>query len=89
MLHTEAVQAAEITILDSSVIVETDTYEVRFENGVINQLANKITDEIYTLPPDINGMSRGLGGRNGILRKGTSYLDVGGYTNRSKKDSPA
>ena len=74
MLSSETVQAAEITILDSSVIVETDTYEVRFENGVINQLANKITDEIYTLPPDINGMSRGLDGRNGILRKGNSPI---------------
>ena len=74
MLHSEAVQAAEITILDSTVIVETDSYEVQFENGVITQLANKITDEVYTLPPDAGGMSRGLGGQSGILRKGNSPI---------------
>ena len=38
MLHTEAVQAAEITVHDNTVIVETDAYEVRLENGVINQI---------------------------------------------------
>ena len=65
MLQSEAGHAAEITILDNTVIVETDAYEVRFENGVINQLANKITGEAYTLPPDAGGMSSGLGGQAG------------------------
>ena len=74
MLYSEAVQAAEITIIDSSVIVETDAYEVRFENGVINQVANRITDEVYTLPIDAGGMFRGLSGQSGILRKGNSPI---------------
>ena len=80
MLHSETAQAAEITILDSSIIVETDTYEVRFENGVINQIANKITGEVYTLPPDAGGLSKGFGGRNGILRKGNSPIWTSGAT---------
>ena len=74
MLHSEAAQAAEITIVDNSVIVETDAYRVRFENGVINQVVNKITDELYTLPFYADGNSRGLGGRSGILRKGNSPI---------------
>ena len=74
MLHSEAAQAAEITVHDNTVIVETDAYEVRLENGVINQIANKMTDEVYTLPPDAGGMSRGLGGQSGILRKGNSPI---------------
>ena len=74
MLHSEAVQAAELTVHDNTVIVETDAYEVRLENGVINQIANKITDEVYTLPPDAGGMSRGLGGQSGILRKHNSPI---------------
>ena len=80
MRHSGAAQAAEITILDSSVIVETDAYEVRFENGVINQIANKITGEVYTLPPDAGGLSKGFGGRNGILRKGNSPIWTSGAT---------
>ena len=74
MLHSEAAQAAEITIVDNSVIVETDAYRVRFENGVINQVVNKITDELYTLSFYADGNSRGLGGRSGILRKGNSPI---------------
>ena len=74
MLHSKAAQAAEITIVDSGVIVETDAYEVRFENGVINQVVNRITDEVYTLLPDAGGISRGFGGQSGILRKGSSPI---------------
>ena len=74
MLHLEAAQAAEITIVDSGVIVETDAYRVRFENGVINQVVNRITDEEYTLPSDSGGLSRGLGGQSGVLRKGSSPI---------------
>ena len=80
MLHSVAAQAAEITIVDNSVIVETDAYRVRFENGVINQIVNRITDEEYTLPPDAGGMSRGLAGRSGILRKGNSPIWTSGAT---------
>ncbi len=74
MLHSQTAHAAEITIVDNIVIVETDTYRVRIENGVINQLANKITDEVYTLPSDAGGMSNGLVGHSGILRKGNSPI---------------
>ena len=80
MLYSKTVQAAEITIVDSGVIVETDAYEVRFENGVINQIVNRITDEEYTLPPDAVGMSRGLGGRSGILRKNNPPVWTSGVT---------
>ena len=74
MLHSEVGHTAEITILDNTVIVETDTYRVRFENGVINKVVNKITDEVYTLPPDAGGLPRGLGGLSGILRKDNSPI---------------
>ncbi|MDE0041816.1 MAG: dockerin type I domain-containing protein [Candidatus Poribacteria bacterium] len=80
MLYSEAVQAAEITIVDSGVIVETDAYRVRFENGVIDQVVNKITDELYTLPPDADGMPRGLSGQSGILRKHNSPIWTSGVT---------
>ena len=89
MLHSEAAQAAEITIVDSGVIVETDAYEVRFENGVINQIANRITDEVYTLPPDASGLSRGLGGRSGILRKNNSPIWISeGTQTEARKIAP-
>ena len=80
MLQSEAGHAAEITILDNAVIVETDTYKVRFENGVINQVVNRITDEAYSLPPDAGGISSGLGGRSGILRKDNSPIWASGAT---------
>ena len=80
MLQSEAGHAAEITILDNTVIVETDAYEVRLENGVINRVVNRIADEAYTLPPDAGGMSRGLGGRSGILRKDNSPIWTSGAT---------
>ena len=66
---SEAVLSAEITVVNNSVFVETDTYEVQFENGVITQLANKLTGEDYTLPLGIGGMSTGIGGRSGLLRR--------------------
>ena len=69
MLSSETAQAAEITILDSTVIVETDSYEVQFENGVITQLANKITDEVYTLPLGIDGVPVGISGWSGLLNR--------------------
>ncbi len=74
MLHSEAAQATEITIVDNSVIVETDAYRVRFENGVINQVVNRITDGVYTLPFDADGMSGGLSAQSGILRKDNSPI---------------
>ncbi len=89
MLQSEAGHAAEITILDNAVIVETDTYKVRFENGVINRVVNRIADEAYTLPPDAGGMSRGLGGRSGILRKVNSPVWISDATlTKARKITP-
>ena len=50
MLHAETAHSAELTILDNTVLVKTDTYEVQFENGVITHLHNKRTTETYTVP---------------------------------------
>ena len=69
MLHSEAGQAAEITILDSSVIVETDAYKVRFDDGVVTRLYNKITTEVYTLPLGIDSVPVGISGWSGLLNR--------------------
>ena len=62
MLHSETAHSAELTILDNTVLVKTDAYEVQFENGVITELHNKLTAETYTLP-------LGIGGHSGLLKK--------------------
>ena len=43
-------QSAEVKVVDNSVFVETDAYEVQFTDGVITQLYNKLTEETYTRP---------------------------------------
>lgn len=58
---------AEITIDGKAIHVETDGYKVQFDRGVIIQLHNKLTNETYTLPPNIN-ISRGIRGDTGILK---------------------
>ena len=58
--------SAEITIDGATIHVETDAYKVQFDRGVITQLHNKLTDEIYTLPPDPN-INRGVRGETSIL----------------------
>ena len=57
---------AQITIDDETIHVETNNYKVQFDRGVITQLHNKLTDETYTLPPDIN-INRGIRGETSIL----------------------
>ena len=57
---------ADITINGHTIHVETDNYKVQFDRGVITQLHNKLTDETYTLPPDIN-INRGIRGETSIL----------------------
>ena len=42
---------ANITIDGESVHVETDSYTVKFDRGVITHIHNKLTDETYTLSP--------------------------------------
>ena len=58
--------AAEITIDGETIHVETDSYNVQFDRGVITQLHNKLTGETYTLPPDID-INRGIRGETSIL----------------------
>ena len=67
VLHAGTAHSAELTILDNTVLVKTDTYEVQFENGVITHLHNRLTAETYTLP-------LGIGGRSGLLRKDSGHV---------------
>ena len=65
--------SGEITIDGETIHVETDNYTVQFDRGVITQLHNKLTDETYTLPPDIN---RGISGDTGILKNKRTRRDA-------------
>ena len=40
---------ANITLNGESVHVETDSYAVQFDKGVITHIHNKLTDETYTI----------------------------------------
>lgn len=68
LFYSHTAQAAEIKIVDNSVFVETDTYQVRFTDGVITHLSNKLTEETYTLPLGVGGVT-GFRGRSGLLKK--------------------
>ena len=65
MFCSKTAQPAEIAIVDNSVFVNTDAYEVQFVEGVITRLYNKLTAEAYTLPLGVGGVSTGIGGRSG------------------------
>ena len=65
----QAARTAEITVIDNSIFVKTDAYEIQFIDGVITQLSNKLTEEVYTLPLGIGGIPIGIGGRSGLLRR--------------------
>ena len=82
---SETAQSAELTILDDTVLVKTDTYEVQFENGVITHLYNKLTEEIYTLPLGVGGVT-GFRGRSGLLRRniGSIWTDQATLTEARK-----
>ncbi|MCE2416303.1 hypothetical protein J4G07_20150 [Candidatus Poribacteria bacterium] len=69
MFHSQIVEAAEITVVDNNVFVETDTYEVHFMDGVINHLSNKLTGETYTLRLGVGDVPTGISGRSGLLRR--------------------
>ena len=49
-------------------LFETDAYEVEFTDGVITHLYNKLTEEIYTLPLGVGGVT-GFRGRSGLLKR--------------------
>ena len=58
--------SAEITIDSETIHVETDSYKVQFDRGVITQLHNKLTGETYTLTPQVG---QGIQGETGILKR--------------------
>ena len=74
MLYAETVEPTELTIIDNTVLVKTDAYEVEFENGVITQLHNKLTTETYTLPLHVDGAPTGITGRSGLLRRNGGHV---------------
>ena len=61
--------SADITIDGNTIHVETNNYKVQFDRGVITQLHNKLTDDTYTRPPQMN---RGVEGETGILKRNES-----------------
>ena len=73
----QVAQSAELKVVDNSVFVNTDSYEIQFIDGVITQLSNKLTGETYTLPPGVGGVPVGISGRTGLLRKngGSIWID--------------
>ena len=66
--YSQVARCAEIKVVDNSVFVETDTYEVQFSDGVITYLSNKLTGEAYTLPLGGGGVT-GFRGRSGLLKR--------------------
>ena len=82
---SQIAQSAEIKIFDNNVLVETDTYEVQFMDGVITHLSNKLTEETYTLPLGIGGVT-GFRGRSGLLKRdgGSIWTDQATLTEARK-----
>ena len=69
MLYSQTAQSVEMKVVDNSIFVETDAYEIQFSDGVITQLHNKLTGEAYTLLLGIGGVPTGISGRSGLLRR--------------------
>ncbi|MCY3743379.1 MAG: DUF6259 domain-containing protein [Candidatus Poribacteria bacterium] len=74
ILYSQMALSAEITVTGNKVFVETDTCEVQFIDGVITQLSNRLTDEVYTLPLGIGDIPTGISGRSGLLRRNNDSL---------------
>ena len=68
LFYSHTARSAEVQIIDNSVFVETDTYQVQFTDGVITHLSNKLTEETYTLPLGVGGVT-GFRGRSGLLKR--------------------
>ena len=73
ILYSQTAQSAEVKVVDNNVFVETDAYEVEFTDGVITQLSNKLTEETYTLPLGVGGLT-GFRGRSGLLRRNVGSI---------------
>ncbi len=85
LCYSQVAPCAEIKVVDNNVFVETDTYQVQFTDGVITQLYNKLTEEAYTLPLGVSGVT-GFRGRSGLLRKniGSIWTDQATLTEARK-----
>ena len=85
LFYSHTARSAEIKIVDNNVFVETDTYQVQFTDGVITHLSNKLTEETYTLPLGVGGLT-GFRGRSGLLRKniGAIWTDQATLTQARK-----
>ena len=68
LFYSHTARSAEVQIIDNSVFVETDTYQIQFTDGVITHLSNKLTEETYTLPLGVGGVT-GFRGRSGLLKR--------------------
>ena len=89
LFYPQVVRSAEITVVDNSIFVKTDAYEVQFIDGVITQLSNKLTEEVYTLPLGIGDIPTGIGGRSGLLRKnGESFWTDRATLTETRKIAP-
>ena len=82
MLCAEPTEAAELTILDNTVFVKTDAYEVQFKNGIITQLHNKLTEEVYTHPLGVDYVPTGISGL--LKRSGGIWTDQATLTEARK-----
>ena len=86
--YSQVARCAEINIVDNNVYVETDTYEIQFTDGVITHLHNKLTEEVYTLPLGVGGVT-GFRGRSGLLkRNGKSIWTDQATLTTAKKVAP-
>lgn len=77
-------------VVDNSVFVETDTYEVQFTDGVITQIHNKLTAETYTLPLGVDYVPTGTGisGRSGLLKRSGGIWTNQATLTEAKKIAP-
>ena len=73
LFFSQVAPCAEIKVVDNSVFVETDAYQVQFVDGVITHLYNKLTEETYTLPLGVGGLT-GFRGRSGLLRRNVGSI---------------
>ena len=85
LFYSQMVQSAEMKVVDNSVFVNTDSYEVHFVDGVITQIHNKLTEESYTLPLGVGGVPTGIGGSSGLLRRNGGSVWTGQATLREAR----
>ena len=85
---SQIAQSAEMKVVDNSVFVNTDSYEVQFTDGIITHLYNKLTEETYTLPLGSGGVI-GFRGRSGLLKRdGRSIWTDQATLTQAKKVAP-